>query len=65
MVGVPCPDRLPLALPDSKGANDRRPKQEHDEQPCHHRAAGAKRDVAKHVQRREGGTVVSKQIQHG
>ena len=44
-------DRLALALAQPQMIDDPRTEQEHEQRPGHHRAAGAKGDVAEHVQK--------------
>ena len=46
-------DRLALALAQPQIVDDPGPEQEHEQRAGHHRAAGAERDVAEHVEGRE------------
>ena len=57
-------DRLALALPDAQVVDDPGPEQEHEDQRGHHRAAGAHREVAEHVEDRERAGKVGQPVEH-
>ncbi len=57
-------DRLAFALLDAEHVDDRRSEQEDEQQRRHDGAAGAERDVAKHVQRTEHVAELDELVEH-